>query len=559
MTRRLALLATLLLALGALAAPASASRTQESTFQDDPLLVFGTPQTVEATLDRLAALGVDRIRVSVFWRAVAPAGGSKTRPAGFDAANPAAYPAGAWERYDRLITAALARGIAVGLNVTAPAPLWATGKPEREDIEQTFTPDPEEFGAFVRAVGTRYSGSFTPPAAQATAPPTPPQGGGPGGGSGSGGTVPFPIPGVTPRSTAFRAVARQAPAGALPRVAHWEVYNEPNQAGWLTPQWVDAGGGKLVEAAPFLYRSLLDAAYAGLQATGHGADTILVGSTAPKGLNVKGTTRAIKALNFLRRLYCLDDRYRPLRGEPARQRGCSATPDLRAFRTAHPALFRMTGWAHHPYELALRPSLAPRDPDFVTIANLPRLTQALRRATGAYRVSRAGGVPLYLTEFGYQTNPPDRFGVSFSQQAAYLNESEFIAYSDASVRSLNQFLLRDDGGDVGRTFQSGLQSNGGDAKPSLDAYRLPIHLPVTSFRRGGAVRVWGLVRSAPAEVQRVALEFRPAGGSAWRRVAVLPSDARRGYVDRRVRLPGSGRVRLTWREQSSRSVSVRRR
>ena len=62
----------------------------------------------------------------------------------------------------------------------------------------------------------------------------------------------------------------------------------------------------------------------------------------------------------------------------------------------------------------------------MTIANLGELSRAAARAPRALP-ARTGGLPLYLTEFGYQTNPPDPLGVSSAHQAAYLNESEYIA------------------------------------------------------------------------------------------------------------------------------------
>src|SRR5439155_21429097 len=108
-----------------------------------------------------------------------------------------------------------------------------------------------------------------------------------------------------------------------------------------------------------------------------------------------------------------------------------------------------------------------------------------------------GGLPLYLTEFGYQTNPPDRFGVSWAQQAAYLDEAEFETYVNPMVRTLSQFLLRDDGGDIGLTFQSGLLTHAGARKPSYDAFELPVYLPQTRFAPGHSLRVWGLARCAP--------------------------------------------------------------
>jgi hypothetical protein len=100
-----------------------------------------------------------------------------------------------------------------------------------------------------------------------------------------------------------------------------------------------------------------------------------------------------------------------------------------------------------------------------------------------------GGLPLYYTEYGFQSNPPDRtLGVSLGRMAAFLDESEWIAYRDRAVRGLAQYLLRDDpqlGG-----FQSGLEFVSGRLKPALAAYRLPLWV----VRRGVSVTVFGRVR-----------------------------------------------------------------
>jgi hypothetical protein len=342
-------------------------------------------------------------------------------------------------------------------------------------------------------------------------------------------------------------------------VDYWAIWNEPNQAGWLTPQWTQ-DGSRWVEAAPRIYRGLADAAWGALQATGHGSDTILVGETAPKGLVAnRGETRAIDALRFLRALYCVDARFVPLKGTSARLRGCPETAEASArFAADHPALFQATGFAHHPYELTLSPHTQPRHRDWVTIANLPRLSRSLARVLRRYGRPRAGGMPLYLTEFGYQTNPPDRFGVPWNRQAQYLNESEFRAYINPLVRTLGQFLLRDDDGDTGVTFQSGLLTLKGDVKPSYAAFRLPVFLPVTSFEGRERVRVWGLIRpAANGTTQRATVEFRSRSAKTWRRVRTLTAEKGRGYVDARVRLPGTGRVRLRWGDVTSRNVNVR--
>src|SRR4051812_43531375 len=93
-------LTALAVLLAAAPAAASASSTMESTFQDDPLIVnTDNPDVMNAALDRIKELGADRIRVSVFWRNVAPSATAEQRP-NFDATDPAAYPAEGFARYD---------------------------------------------------------------------------------------------------------------------------------------------------------------------------------------------------------------------------------------------------------------------------------------------------------------------------------------------------------------------------------------------------------------------------------------------------------------------------
>lgn len=526
--------AAVLAALGAvaLAGPpvAGASLTQESTFQDDNRLVYDTYDNVSATMDQLVSLGVDRLRISVFWRVVAPDPLSREKPA-FDAADPAAYPPGSWDRYDAIVRLAALKGLTVNFNPTSPAPLWATGRPQREDIANTYEPNAGEFGLFLRAVGTRYSGTYADPTR----------------------------PGE----------------GSIPRVDYWTIWNEPNQAGWLTPQWLpdsrDPSGQ--VETSPRLYRGLVDTAYDALLATGHGDDIILVGETAPKGLNVTGITRSIKPGRFIRRLYCLDDALAPLQGTAAEIRGCPPGPNAREeFVRAHPGLFRASGYAHHPYELTFAPTRRPTDPDFLTIANLDALKRLLGGVFAAYAQPVPGGgrdVPLYLTEFGYQTSPPDPVGVSLANQSRYLNEAEYLAARDPAVRTLAQFLLVDDkplpgiprntAAAWGGTFQSGLMSLEGGRKPAYTSYRLPIHLPKRTIPRGRALRVWGLVRPAPTGMPTmVDVEVRTTRrGSQWRRKKRLTVARLRHYLDTRVKVRTSGAARLVWRSPSGETVVSR--
>ena len=183
-------------------------RQLESMFQDDDHLVYTTTPVATATLDRLERLGVDPIRVTMLWKAVAPEPTSATAPPGFKAADPAAYPAAAWAPYDRLVSLARARGITVLFNITAPGPAWAMARRATPPAyADHWMPSAAAFGQFVAAVGRRYSGSYTP--------------------AGS------PV--------------------ALPAVRDWSIWNEPNQPGWLAPQ---LRSGRRASPAPALYREI---------------------------------------------------------------------------------------------------------------------------------------------------------------------------------------------------------------------------------------------------------------------------------------------------------------
>jgi hypothetical protein len=507
------------LVLAAIPSAALASPTQESMFQDDPMLVYGNDQQVNSTLDTLQRFGVDRLRVGVYWRILAPANDQVQKP-NLDMTDPASYLPDVWARYDRVIRGALARGIGVNLNVTSPVPRWAATESPREDIQQTFGPSAEEFGRFVKAVGTRYSGSYQ----------------------------------------------------GLPRVDFWSIWNEPNQGGWLTPQWSpDPRNSKAwVEAAPTTYRQLVAAAWTNLADSGHGADTILIGETAPQGVTDRGLSRPLEPLRFLRRMYCVDDNLNLLKGSEAEVRGCPADPAT--FVAQNPGLFHASGYAHHPYALLTPPSRRSMSSDSVSMGDLRALTREITRIYARYgqKLPTKRGVPLYLTEYGYQTKP-DPIHISFAQQAAWINEAEYIAYKNPLVRSMSQFLLIDDAPAGGidpkkdpqlywRTFQSGLKLLNGSRKPSYKAYVTPIFVKQRTVRPGRGVGVFGLLRGATDGTAASAqIQWRPTGRKRWRTLKTVKADGVRHFLNTKVRVPSSGDLRLRWidgRPTVSRSAPI---
>ncbi len=494
-------------------APAAADHTQESLSQDDQYLLYSSTATVDRTLSTLRSLGVDRVRITVKWSAIAPDPLSTTRPAGFDATNPAAYPAVSWSDYDRVLALAEAHGIGVEFNLTAPGPLWAMRPgPPTSDAANHWAPDSAAFEQFVDAVGTRYSGTYA----------------------------------------------------GLPRVSVWSIWNEPNQPGWLAPQSFSKGGS-LVPVSARLYRRLVEAGISGLHQSGHtpATDTILVGELAPEGYEHSGTLTAMTPMPFLRALYCLDGRFHRLRSKAARMIGCPVGGSRHLFVTRNPGLFYATGFAHHPYYFFWPPGHSASDPNFVPLADLSRLEHGLDRAFRTYGVRRQ--IPIYLTEYGYQTNPPDPYEiVTPAEQASYLNQADYMAWRDPRVRSVAQFLLRDSPPDSDfprfdpqywDSFQTGLEYVSGRHKLAYAAYRMPIWIPTTTVHRGARVFVWGQLRPArrPAAA---AIQWAPREGGRYRTIARVRTRNRRDFVTARVRLHASGFLRIRWGRLVSRAMRV---
>jgi hypothetical protein len=168
---------------------------------------------------------------------------------------------------------------------------------------------------------------------------------------------------------------------------------------------------------------------------------------------------------------------------------------------------------------------------------------------------------IWITENGYQTRPDPYRAVSFRRQAAWMSWGEFESYRRGRVASFAQFLLNDDGPDtryplsVPRawiTWQSGLRTRGGRPKPAFEEYRRPIFITPTRRPAGGRVRVFGTLRPAEDSAMLPArIEFLPTEGGGWETLRSLTADGARGYVDARVRVPGSGRVRIAFTDPAT--------
>jgi hypothetical protein len=204
-------------------------------------------------------------------------------------------------------------------------------------------------------------------------------------------------------------------------------------------------------------------------------------------------TKVIGPLRFMRSWLCLNRSWKRVRSG-----GCRSFKKVVA-----------NGFAHHPYGPTTAVS-ARRD--IISMLVIRRLGAALDRAARAGRISR--GLPIYNTEFGYQSNPPDPFvSTSPKRQAELLNLMEEYSYRYSRLKSYSQYLLFDDRARSGSSalrwagFQTGLRFSNGKPKPALEAYRLALVVK----RRGGGVSIWGHVR--PGTGPRFAQLQRRSGGS----------------------------------------------
>jgi hypothetical protein len=328
----------------------------------------------------------------------------------------------------------------------------------------------------------------------------------------------------------------EAVARRYRRVAdRYLIWNEPNQPLWLQPQQqCPVPGRRCIPVAPHTYRALVRAAYPAIHHADPGAQ-VIAGTLAPRGADPLQRNRPLRPLAFIRAFGCVDEHYKPVR-----------TGRCRGFQPA-----RIDGFAYHPHPIKASPSQPSPHPDDAAIADLRKLEDtldAVQRARG-FTTPTGAHAPLHLTEFGYQTNPPDPYdGIPPARQSRWLQEAAYAAWRDPRVRTLVQYEWQDErvkSVGAGRKryagWQSGLLFSSGKAKPALGGFQHPfVADPETLAPR---VRFWGQVR--PGRVHDVLLQRRSPSG-LWVTLARLRTDARGTFVKTLAiagRRPGTYRYR----------------
>ncbi|TMJ93487.1 MAG: hypothetical protein E6G67_12255 [Actinobacteria bacterium] len=224
----------------------------------------------------------------------------------------------------------------------------------------------------------------------------------------------------------------------LPAVKDWTAWNEPNNPTFLAPQYRKVGSSWVIQSA-VSYAKICNAIYDGVHATFNANERVACGVTAPRGNNNPSSDRAsVSPLAFLR-------------------------------ATKKAGLLRFDAWAHHPYyagpsdQPTTKPVTAKGAP--ATAVTLGNISDLIRTVTQLY-----GNKRIWITEYGYQTNPPDTlFGVSWARQALYLKQAFGIARANPRIDMMLWFLLKDDPSLNG--WQSGLITIGGRKKPAFAAFQ----------------------------------------------------------------------------------------
>lgn len=293
-------------------------------------------------------------------------------------------------------------------------------------------------------------------------------------------------PGYAPRSPSALALFATAAAKRYPWVHKWEIWNEPNQVGGLNPN------------SPRLYvERLLNPAVAALH-DANPRNIVAGGATSPRA-----TRTALSAVAFMRGM---------------RRAGA-----------------RFDVYSHHPYprwfgrgrpETPLQTLPCTR---WLTMANLQCLLGDVRQNFGPKHV--------WLTEYGYKTNPPDHFrGVAPALQARYLGEAARRVYQAPRVDLLINFLIRDEPV-IGR-WSSGLFTAREVVKPAFFAFMLPL---AELGRRRGRATLWGQVRPRlgpqPYLLQR-------SGRGRWLPVGGVTVTGSRGFLVRQVSAAPGARFRI---------------
>jgi hypothetical protein len=280
--------------------------------------------------------------------------------------------------------------------------------------------------------------------------------------------------------------------GATPGVPAehvFQVWNEPNLSLNLNP--INAGS----------YRGMVNAVADAVHAVDP-TNLVVAGGLDPFGhpTTKKQKWSSTAPLAYMRSLLCLSKGAHP-------------------HATCHNAV-HFDVWSHHPYTFG-GPFGHAKRPDDVELGDLSKMQALLKAGARLHHVVSRRPTEFWVTEFGWDTNPPRRHAASLSLAARWTAESLHQMWLNG-ISLVTWFLLEDYPGKS--PYQSGLffhatSLENARAKPVRTAFRFPF----VAYLGKNTVSVWG--RDATSTKQLVTVQIAHRSGGPWRTVAGIRTNA----------------------------------
>ncbi len=291
--------------------------------------------------------------------------------------------------------------------------------------------------------------------------------------------------GISPNATGFGQFAAAAAKhysgepGMKPRVRYWQAWNEPNRDLFIQPQYQN---GKMV--SPARYRAMVNKFAMGVHGVNPG-NRVIAGGLAPLGRKGKPAP-----LPFMKNLL------------------------------AAPVYFDI--WSHHPYTSGgpLHVSAGGGD---VTLGNLSAMRKVLNDRIKAKKVKSSYAVEFWVTEFSWDTAPPDPKALGMTLHKRWVAEALYRMWANG-VSLVTWWRIKDDPlqGAGSTPYQSGFYTVNDTAKPSLEAFRFP----TVALTQKKGILVWGRTPSSTSE--KVTVEIKT--GMVWKKLATLQSNGRGIFI-----------------------------
>ena len=221
----------------------------------------------------------------------------------------------------------------------------------------------------------------------------------------------------------------------------------------------------------------------------------------------------MRPLEFLRGVGCVDVLLPPILH--------GAVPQLQPTIRRRDLLPPSTSTRHAPY---------PHPDDAATptsaASRVERLIEAASRGAGAAGTTTP--LNLWLDEYGYQTNPPDKLrGVTPGLQDRYMQEAAYQAWRNPRVQLFAQYLWKDERPGRRRAPYTGWQSGLNDPR----ATRSP-RSPTSTTRSGStSAQASSGARCARRRAHEVTVQRREPARRDWETLATLATHGRRRLAD----------------------------